>query len=59
MTRMTYVLVLTILMARLVAAVPPTPIASPPQEDAAAIGDRLMRDPSIRKVVDGLQTHEP
>jgi acetylornithine deacetylase/succinyl-diaminopimelate desuccinylase-like protein len=56
---MTYVLVLTILVARLVAAAPPTVIANPPQEDAAAIGDRLMRDPSIRKVVDGLQTQEP
>ena len=56
---MTYVLVLTILVARLLAAAPPTVIASPPQEDAAAIGDRLMRDPSIRKVVDGLQTQEP
>jgi tripeptide aminopeptidase len=55
---MTYVLVLTILVARLFAAAPMWG-ERVGQQDAATIGDRLMADAAIKKVVEGLQRDEP
>src|SRR3954452_13689978 len=55
---MTYVLVLTILTGRLLAAAAPVWGGGLPQEDARTIGDRLMRDGAIKKVIDGLQQDE-
>jgi tripeptide aminopeptidase len=56
---MTYVLVLTILAAHLFSA--PVPIAREriAQQDATTIGDRLLADAAIKKVVEGVQRDEP